>query len=505
MNAGNLVKQCVFVIFGATGDLTRRKLLPAVYALALDNLLPEPFKIIALGRREIAQEAFADQMEEAVKKYSRRSFVPDVWEPLKHRISYLQLDFANEPGGYQSLVKALDTCRDEGLVNHLFFLAVSPELFAPITIALHQNQLLTETDGWRRVMVEKPFGENLEKATELNALLTKALPENRIYRIDHYLGKEMFQNILTLRFSNSLFEPLWNRHYIDHVQISITETVGVGNRGGYYDHSGVLKDMVQNHLLQLVSLIAMEPPVKLNADSIRDEKVRVLHSLRPLTGHGLRGVVLGQYTSGNVGGKDVAGYLEEERIPPDSKTPTFAALKLWIDNYRWMDVPFYIRTGKRLNLKYAEIVIQFKKLPGYKLYSEYQEAYPNILVFRIQPSEGFYFQLNAKKPGNTNDMLQANMDYCQATPYESNSPEAYERLILEALRGNNALFTRWDELQASWRYIEGLEKSISEKAIPVHPYPAGSTGPASSLELLASEGRWWWNMDHGLQPFTNPS
>lgn len=504
MIADNQVKPFVFVIFGATGDLTRRKLLPAVYALALDNLLPKRFKIIALGRREMTSESFANLMEEAVKKYSRRSFSPELWEPLKHSISYLRLNFSDAPDGYWELTGALDACKAEGLVNHLFFLAVSPELFAPITIALRENHLLTEEDGWRRVMVEKPFGENLQKAAELNALLTKALPEDRIYRIDHYLGKEMFQNILTLRFSNSLFEPLWNRQYIDHVQISITETVGVGDRGGYYDHSGVLKDMVQNHLLQLVSLIAMEPPVRLDADSIRDEKVRVLHALRPLTGHGLRGVVLGQYTAGHVGDRDVAGYLDEERIAPESKTPTFAALKLWIDNYRWMDVPFYIRTGKRMNRQYAEIVIQFKKLPGYKLYPEYLQASPNILVFRIQPSEGFYFQLNAKKPGNTNDMIFANMDYCQATPYESNSPEAYERLILEALRGNNALFTRWDELLASWQYIDGLEKSIAEKDIPIHPYPAGSTGPSPALDLLASDGRWWWNIDQSHHPCGNP-
>lgn len=490
------MNQCVFIIFGATGDLTKRKLLPAVYALALDHLLPEKFKIIALGRREMSHEAFQVQMEEAVKKYSRRTFSQNTWEPLKKQITYLQLDFAGESDGYRNLREALNACASDGLIHHLFFLAVSPELFAPITLTLHNNQLLTEDNGWRRVMIEKPFGENLEKAATLNNLLTNALPESRIYRIDHYLGKEMFQNILTLRFSNSLFEPLWNRHYIDHVQISITETVGVGNRGGYYDHSGVLKDMVQNHLLQLVSLIAMEPPVRLDADSIRNEKVRVLQSLRPFTGHALRGVVLGQYAAGKNMENPVPGYLEEERIDPGSRTPTFAALKLWVDNYRWMDVPFYIRTGKRLNRKYAEIVIQFKKLPGYKLFQDYQDARPNILVFRIQPSEGFYFQLNAKKPGNTNEMLQANMDYCQATPYESNSPEAYERLILEAIRGNNALFTRWDELQASWRYIEGLENIIRTKSIPVHPYAAGSTGPAPAHDLLASDGRWWWNIEH---------
>lgn len=487
--------QLVFIIFGATGDLTKRKLLPAVYALALDHLLPAKFRIIALGRREMTSTAFQDQMEEAVKKYSRRTFSQDIWEPLKKRITYLTLDFAGEPEEYHILQEALECCSAEGLHHHLFFLAVSPELFAPITVSLHKNRLLAEDKGWRRVMIEKPFGEDLENAAALNTLLTNALPENRIYRIDHYLGKEMFQNILTLRFSNSLFEPLWNRHYIDHVQISITETVGIGNRGGYYDHTGVLKDMVQNHLLQLISLIAMEPPARLDADSIRNEKVRVLHSLRPFTGHTLRGVVLGQYTAGYIEGNPVPGYLEEERIDPESKTPTFAALKLWIDNYRWMDVPFYIRTGKRLNRKVAEIVIQFKKLPGYKLYPEYRDARPNILVFRIQPSEGFYFQLNAKKPGNTNQMLQANMDYCQATPYETNSPEAYERLLLEAIRGNNALFTRWDELQASWRYIEGLEKIIHMNSIPLHPYAAGFTGPSQAHDLLASDGRWWWNID----------
>lgn len=494
------IQSCVIVIFGATGDLTKRKLIPAIYALAYENLLPEQFKILALGRREYTTAAFQKQMEEAVGKYSRQPLQENIWGKIKQQITYMQFDFTEEESGYAHLRGVLASSSAEGLTNHLFFLAVAPDLFAPISVALHHNHLLDEKDGWRRIMIEKPFGENLAKATSLNEILTKVLPEDRIYRIDHYLGKEMFQNILTLRFSNSLFEPLWNRHYIDHIQISITETMGVGARGGYYDRSGALKDMVQNHLLQLVSLIAMEPPVKMDANCIRDEKLRVLRALRPVRKDtALNEVVLGQYTANTISGEALPGYTEEERIAPDSQTPTFAAIKLWVDNYRWSGVPFYIRTGKRLNKKYGEIAIQFKKLPGFKLYPDFQSASPNILVFRIQPSEGFYFQLNAKKPGNNYEMIQANMDYCQATPYESNSPEAYERLILEAIRGNNALFTRWDELQASWQYIEGLEEVIHNVHVPLHPYPAGSCGPDAAMALMKSDNRWWWNVEHSVE------
>lgn len=484
-----------FVIFGATGDLTKRKLLPAIYALAMDNLIPKNFRILAIGRRDYTTKAYQDMAQKAVMEYSQRYFQNNIWQKIENRISYIDFDFVTEIDGYIRLKNYLSNLSGEGIENHLFFLAVAPNLFSPIAIALRDNNLLTERSGWKRVMIEKPFGENLEKASVLNNILTDVLPENRIYRIDHYLGKEMFQNILTLRFSNSIFEPLWNRHHIDHIQISIAETVGVESRGGYYDRSGVLKDMVQNHMLQLLSIIAMEPPINLDADNIRAEKIRIMRALRPFPDKlSERELVLGQYTKNTLNGKVVHGYLQEEKVDANSKTPSFAALRLWIDNYRWQGVPFYILTGKRLNRKYAEIAIQFKKSPGYKLYHDYRNAEANILVFRIQPYEGFYFQLNAKKPGNEYEMMQANMDYCQSTAYGNNSPEAYERLIIEAVRGNNFFFTSWDELEASWHYIEDLEKKIKHNSLPVYQYPAGTVGPDAAVKLIENDGRSWWNM-----------
>lgn len=489
-------KPFAFVVFGATGDLTKRKLIPAIYALAVDNLLPENFRILAIGRRDYSSECFRNMMEDAVKQYSQRNFINEVWNRIKNLVTYMNFDFISDIDGYAGLKQYLNNLSDEGIHNHLFFLAVAPKLFAPIVVQLQNNNLLSEGDGWKRIMIEKPFGENLEKAAALNNILTMALPEERIYRIDHYLGKEMIQNILTLRFSNSIFEPLWNRFHIDHVQISIAETVGVGSRGGYYDHTGALKDMVQNHMLQLLSIIAMEPPIKLDADHIRSEKIRVMRALRPFPDNlSENDVVLAQYTEGVAEGKFVSGYLQEENVAPDSKTPTFAALKLWVDNYRWQGVPFYLLTGKRLNRKNAEIVIQFKEPLGRRLYSEYGDAKPNILVFRIQPYEGFYFQLNAKKPGNYYEMIQANMDYCQSSAYGNNSPEAYERLIIEAVRGNNSLFTSWDELNASWYYIEDLEKRIINNSLPVYQYPAGSIGPEAAIRLIGNDGRTWWDID----------
>lgn len=499
-------KPFVFVIFGATGDLTKRKLIPAIYALAIDNLLPDNFRVLAIGRRDYTSESFQNMMEEAIKQYSQRNFMKNVWDGIKSLITYINFDFISDTSGYVGLKQYLNNLSGEGIQNHLFFLAVAPNLFAPIIIELQKNNLLSEGNGWKRVMIEKPFGENLEKATELNNILTGALPEERIYRIDHYLGKEMFQNILTLRFSNSIFEPLWNRFYIDHVQICISETDGIGSRGAYYDNAGALKDMVQNHMFQLLSIIAMEPPIKLDAEYIRNEKIRVLRALRPFPDNlSENEIVLGQYTESIADGKVIPGYLQEEKVDPNSKTPTFAALKLWIDNYRWQGVPFYLLTGKRLNRKNAEIVIQFKEPLGRRLYQDYRNAKSNILVFRIQPYEGFYFQLNAKKPGNYYEMMQANMDYCQTTAYGSNSPEAYERLIIEAIRGNNSFFTSWDELNVSWYYIEDLERKIIKNSLPIYHYHAGSFGPEAAIKLIENDGRSWWDMDDSINFCTGRS
>ncbi len=474
------------VIFGATGDLTQRKLFPALYNLCRENLLPEHFSVVAIGRREKTQEQLYQDITSAVKQFSRENHInQDQFEQFLERFSYYQLEFNNSPG-YAELKSYLEKQdrRWHTQGNRIFFLAVAPEYFSVITDELHKHGMATNERSWQRLVVEKPFGQNLHSATTLNSDVRKTFAEENIYRIDHYLGKEMAQNIMVVRFANTLFEPLWNNRYIDHVQISLAETIGVEGRGPYYEQAGALRDMVQNHALQLLTLIAMEPPVSLDTESVRDEKVKVLRSLKIRK----EDVVRGQYGSDHAG--QLRAYRQEERVSPKSQTETFVALKTTIDNFRWAGVPFYLRTGKRLPQKYAEIVISFKRLPGV-LYFEQEDLGPNVLVIRLQPDEGIYLQFNAKRPGTPSLIQPVSMDFCQNCHNGFNSPEAYERLLYDVMRGDSTLFTRWDEVEYSWRFVDQIAQWWEEDGGAIPVYASNSWGPQASAELLKKEGRDW--------------
>jgi glucose-6-phosphate 1-dehydrogenase len=361
---------------------------------------------------------------------------------------------------------------------------------------LKTHALIEKSNPDHRVMVEKPFGSDLATARSLNQSITDVLDEHQIYRIDHYLGKEMIQNILAIRFGNSLFEPLWNQNYIDHIQITSTETLGVESRGGYYDQSGIMKDMLQSHLLQMLALMTMEPPIDLSPESVRDEKVKALRALRRFDkASATASIVRGQYGSGMIDGHEVTGYRQEDRVAADSDTLTYIALKTCVDNFRWGGVPIYIRTGKRLDRRRTQIVIEFKKLPGINFYPEFKDLNPNLLVIEVQPTEGMYFQINAKRPGNEFAMERVELNYCQNCRYQGNVPEAYERLILEAFRGNSSLFTRWDELEHSWAFIESIEEAFSGTQELFPNYAAGSRGPEAADRLINADGRRWWEID----------
>lgn len=474
------------VIFGATGDLTQRKLYPALYNLWRENLLPKAFAVVAIGRREISQATLHDDIVAAVDRFSRANHHErSEMEDFLKRFSYYQLEF-HDSEGYGDLKGYLEGVDEHFQTrgNRVYFLAVAPEYFPVISDKLHTYGMATNEGAWQRLVVEKPFGQNLPSAISLNADVRTTFPEENIYRIDHYLGKEMAQNIMVIRFANTLFEPLWNNRYIDHVQISLTETVGVEGRGPYYEQSGALRDMVQNHVLQLLALIAMEPPVTLDTESVRDEKVKVLRSLKIRE----EDVVRGQYAT-DKDGKQL-GYRQEERVSPESETETFVALKTTIDNFRWAGVPFYLRTGKRLPQKYSEIVISFKKLPGV-LYFEKEDLGPNVLVIRLQPDEGIYLQFNAKRPGTQSLIQPVSMDFCQNCKNGFNSPEAYERLLYDVMRGDSTLFTRWDEVEHSWRFVDQIATWWEDVKEPILLYPSGSWGPQASRGLLEREGRDW--------------
>jgi glucose-6-phosphate 1-dehydrogenase len=486
----------IFVVFGGTGDLTKRKLIPAIFSLMYEEKLPENFTIVSIGRREKTDEEYREEMYESVQKFSRFSLNEELWLKFSKRIFYKNFDFTSDNIGYKNLDLFLEAMETKYLTGgkRLYYLAVAPEFFEGIIRNLKINGMVDKATGWQRIMIEKPFGSSLETARILNHNISKLIPEENIFRIDHYLGKEMIQNILAIRFGNSLFEPLWNANYIDNIQITSNELLGVENRGGYYENAGILKDMLQNHILQMLTMIAMEPPVDFEPESIRDEKVKVLRSLRPFTAESFKeDIVRGQYGEGEVNGKKVVGYREEDRVSKSSNTDTFIALKTYIDNFRFGGVPIYIRAGKRMDTKSTEIVIQFKKLSGINYYKEFNEVVHNLLVLKIQPEEGFFFQINAKKPGSEFKMEKVQLDYCQSCKYLNDSPEAYERLLLEAIRNNSSLFTRWDELEYSWKFIESIEKEFKNNISNYPNYSAGTSGPSEAIDLIEKDGRQWWN------------
>jgi len=493
INANQPEPACLLVIFGATGDLTHRKLIPALFNLTKEHLLPEHFAVVAVSRRTQSNETYHQDVYPSIAKFSR--FKPEsmVWEQLQARLFYYNLDFNHSEGylEFQKFLSGLDS-RFHTQGNRIFYLAVAPEFFEVIVEKLQQHRLVAHDNGsWQRVVIEKPFGHDLNSATTLNQKIAKVFPEKNIYRIDHYLGKEMLQNILVIRFANAFFEPIWNSRFIDNIQITSAETVGVETRGPYYEKSGAIRDMVQNHLLQLLALIAMEPPVSLDAEYIRDEKVKVLRSLKPWTPEAIRdNVVRGQYGPGQLDSQRVSGYRQEDRVKPDSAVETFVAMKVMIDNLRWGAMPIYLRTGKRLPAKSTEIIIEFKALPKI-LFQKSEQLESNLLVIRIQPQEGVFFQFNAKSPGQATLIAPVQMEFCQNCCETVNSPEAYERLLYDVIRGDSTLFTRWDEVETSWRFVDPILTAWKDSP-PVFPnYSAGTWGPEAADRLLARGGRNW--------------
>jgi glucose-6-phosphate 1-dehydrogenase len=478
---------CALVIFGASGDLTHKKLLPALYSLAFRRLLPERFAVVGVARTEGDDDQFRADMKEAVQKYARDEFRDDVWKPLASAMRYVVTDFADD-GGEDRVLQVLNELDEQFGIggNHLFYLAVPPAAFETIVRELGKRR---GREGWTRLIVEKPFGHDLESARELNAMLTQYFAEEEIFRIDHYLGKETVQNMLALRFANGIFEPIWNRQFIDHVQITVAESIGIEGRAGYYERAGAIRDIFQNHLLQLVALTAMEPPIDFTAESVRNEKVKVLKSIHTPAP---RSVVRGQYGRGFVEGEEVPGYREESGVAPDSATETFVAAKLYLDNWRWADTPFYVRMGKRLARRETTIAIEFKRAPHPPFEETAAEGLqPNVLLVNIQPDEGVSLAIGAKVPGQGMTIRTVHMDFLYGGAFRTGMPEAYERLILDCMLGDGTLFTRADEVEEQWLLVDAIVAAWQRDRPNFPNYPAGTWGPPSSFDLVQRDGRRW--------------
>ncbi len=476
------------VIFGASGDLTKRKLIPAVWSLYQGRTLPEPFSVLALARGELSNDAFRMKMRTAVADFARvQPPTESVWESFAACLSYCPGD-PKDPALYARLARAL-----EGHPNRLFYCATPPSLYPQIVTNLGESGLARSRDGFTRIVIEKPFGRDLESAQKLNALIAGVFLEHQIYRIDHYLGKETVQNILVFRFANGIFEPLWNRQHVDHVQITVGESIGVESRGAYYEEAGALRDMVQNHMLQLLCLIAMEPPVTFDADPVRDEKNKVMRALKPIDGGAVdEFAVRGQYGPGYVGGERVPGYREERNVRPDSAGETYAALKLFVDNWRWAGVPFYLRTGKRLPKRVSEIAIQFRRTPHLIFRRDPAGADPNVLVLRIQPDEGLSLTVEAKAPGPDLRLKPVTMDFRYGAVFGGETPEAYERLLLDAIHGDATLYARGDWVEHAWAVLEPILHAWSAGDPPKFPnYEAGTWGPPEADAFIERDGRRW--------------
>lgn len=480
------------VIFGVTGDLARKKLLPAVYDLANRGLLHPSFSLVGFGRRDWSNEDFAEQVKQAIKDGARTEYRESTWKQLESGIRFVQGTF-DDSDAYTRLadtLAALDQTRGTGQ-NYAFYLSVPPDAFPIVCAGLDESGLAKSTDEhWRRVIVEKPFGHDLESATELNDLLNRVFSPGEIFRIDHYLGKETVQNILALRFANQLFEPIWNGNYVDHVQITMAEDIGVGGRAGYYDGVGAARDVIQNHLLQLLALTAMEEPVTFDAADLTAEKVKVLSAVRVPEELELT-TARGQYASGWQGGEQVVGYLEEGGFDPNSTTETYAAIRLDIDTRRWAGVPFYLRTGKRLGRRVTEIAVMFKEAPHLPFAStSTRELTKNALVIRVQPDEGVTMRLGAKVPGDAMSVRNVTMDFGYGHAFTESSPEAYERLILDVLLGDPPLFPRREEVELSWKILDPITSHWAENGVP-EPYRAGTWGPSSADDMMRRDGRAW--------------
>jgi glucose-6-phosphate 1-dehydrogenase len=478
---------CALVIFGASGDLTRRKLMPALYALAYRRLLPESFAVVGVARSEQSTKAFVAAMKEAIQKFARDPFDQEVWKGLSADIHYVATDFASDDGEDVVARKLEELDDDRGTAgNRVYYLAIPPQAFETVVREIGERR---EREGWTRLIVEKPFGRDLESATELNSLLKRWFDEGEVFRIDHYLGKETVQNMLALRFANGIFEPIWNRQFIDHVQITVAESMGIEGRAGFYEQAGAIRDIFQNHLLQLVALTAMEPPIDFTADSVRNEKVKVLRALHT---PGPKSVVRGQYGRGFVEGEEVVAYREEPGVDPGSTTETFVAAKLYVDNWRWADTPFYVRAGKRLARRETTIAIQFQRAPHPPFAEIAGEGLrPNVLLIHVQPDEGVALAIGAKVPGAGMSIRTVHMDFLYGGAFRTGLPEAYERLILDAMLGDATLFTREDEVEEQWKLVDAIVAGWQRDRPNFPNYDAGTWGPQGADELLHRDGRSW--------------
>ena len=499
-----IAEPCTMIICGATGDLTERKLAPALYNCFLDGILPPEFTGVGFARRDWTDEEFREHLLAGINKYSRnRPVKPEIWKSIAPTIEYQRGDF-NDPAAYAELAKRLDRIdRDRGTAgNRLFYLAVPPNLYPEIITHLQRAGLAAGGDrrhsgskrGWTRVIVEKPFGYDLESARTLNRVFAEVFDEDQVFRIDHYLGKETVQNLAVFRFGNGLFEPIWNRRYIDSVQITVAETVGVEGRGEFYDQTGALRDVVQNHGFQLMAMFAIEPPVEFAAEDLRDEKLKVLRGIKPMKTEDVAlNVVRGQYVSGWVEGERITSYRDAPEVAPASETETFVALKLAIDSWRWAGVPFYLRTGKALPSRVTEIAVQFRRAP-LALFSRagVSQIEPNVLAIRVQPDEGILLRFGAKVPGQGLQIRSVNMDFRYGQSFAVDSPDAYETLLIDAMIGDASLFTRADEVERAWEILDPILNAWeSGHGGPLHFYAAGSWGPPAADELLERDGRAW--------------
>jgi glucose-6-phosphate 1-dehydrogenase len=490
---------CAIVIFGASGDLTRRMLLPALYNLSVDAQLPPQCAIVGFARTEWSDEEFREHAKASVSEFSRRPIDASAWDRFCRGLFYVPGDYDNMPS-HVRLTERLEQLEHERGIpgNHLYHLAVPPSAFAPIIYGLGEGGHAVphgEGANWSRVIIEKPFGHDLESSRELNKLIHTVFPEDDVYRIDHYLGKETVQNILVFRFANGIFEPIWNRRYVDNVQVTVAESIGVDDRGGYYEEAGALRDMLQNHLMQLLSLVAMEAPIAFNGRWVRDEKVKVLQAVRPLSTEDVWiSTVRGQYGPGVVDGRPVPGYRQERDVSPTSATETYVALKMFIDAWRWADVPFYLRTGKRLKKRSTEIAIQFKRAP-HLLFREFLEGAllaPNVLTMRIQPDEGISLMFHTKVPGSPLKIRPMTMDFTYGATDLAAAPTAYETLLLDAMQGDATLFARSDEVETAWGIVDSILSAWAELPPPAFPnYAAGTAGPEAANKLIEGDGRRW--------------
>ena len=472
----------MLVIFGASGDLTKRKLFPALYALATRHMLPERFAVLGTARSPMSTEEFRKAMEAAVREHARVEFKQDVWDELVSATHYVPMEFEDDSGEDRVAQKLNELDQEHGTEgNRLYYLAVPPSAIATLVREIGERRA---TDGWARLIVEKPFGQDLASARRLNEEIRRSFDENEIFRIDHYLGKETVQNMLALRFANGIFEPLWSRQYVDHVQITVAESIGIEGRAAFYEQAGATRDVLQNHLLQLLALTAMEPPIDFDADAVRNEKAKVLRATE------VDDVVRGQYGRGYIEGKEVPGYREEEGIDPESTTETFVAAKLRVDTWRWADTPFYVRTGKRLGKRETTIAVQFKRVPQ-SLFTHSDGLRPNVLAIHVQPDEGVSLGIGAKVPGQGMTVRTVNMDFLYGGAFRTGLPEAYERLILDAMRGDPTLFTRADEIEEQWRVVDSIRARWAGQIPDFPSYDAGTWGPDAADELITRDGRSW--------------